>query len=265
MKRLYIVTGKGGVGKTTVSLALAKKLSEVNPEKKIRFISFNRELPTEIFQKTNIEQIDISLEESTEIYIGKKLNSQTIASWIMKTPFFKALYNMLPSLGQMVTLGHILDLLKNDPDLIIVLDSPASGHALSMFESTHNFRNIFGQGPIVRDIEKMHELLYDPSFLKVLILSLPTEMATQESVELKDYLIKLKFEETQILINDCLSYSPEIENQEQLPEFLKQKVNLENEVLSQNDLNALNKLPHIFTSDEAEVVKGLVQYIGSAQ
>lgn len=260
MKRLYILTGKGGVGKTTISLALTKFLS-LTKKNKVSFVSFNREFDIKVLQDLGLNFIDLDLKKSTEIYVGKKLGSQTIASWVMKTPFFSALYNMLPSLGQMVTLGHILDLLKDDPEQVIVLDSPASGHALSLFESTHNFKKIFGQGPIVQDIEKMHELLYNKDFLKTYILTLPTEMATQEGIELRSHLLGMNFKEVEILVNECLSANSKLDKfKNDLPEIILNKIQLEQQFLQTNEEN-LKVIPHLFTNDLNKLISALVPYM----
>jgi arsenite-transporting ATPase len=50
---------------------------------------------------------------------------------------------MIPGLGHMILFGHIIDELERDPELHIVIDAPASGHALTMFESTSTFETIF--------------------------------------------------------------------------------------------------------------------------
>ena len=149
-KRLYIFTGKGGVGKTTLSLAFARKLIEEN--KKCLYIYFennkidnkkvsSKELDQEA-TSLGIKKLGLDLLDCSQEYIGKKLKSDKIAKWVVATPFFQSLVNMIPGLSYVIYMGKILELLMEDPELTIVLDSPSSGHALTMFESTHNFNNI---------------------------------------------------------------------------------------------------------------------------
>ena len=111
----------------------------------------------------------MSTAKSAETYIAKKLSSEMVAGWIMKTPFFKSLFNMIPGLGMMILLGHIIEKLQNDPDLHIVMDSPSSGHAITMFESSHNFKEMFGKGMIVDDINRMHQFIYDEQRLRSIV------------------------------------------------------------------------------------------------
>ena len=58
---------------------------------------------------------------SIEKYISSKLKSDIIASWIMKTPFAKSLFNIIPGIGYMIFLGHIIWMLEQD-ELNAILD-----------------------------------------------------------------------------------------------------------------------------------------------
>ena len=251
--RLYIVTGKGGVGKTSVALGLVKKLKSEG--RKVLYNSFDQEEQTKICSDLNIPSIHFDLIESATTYMGKKLNSELVASWVMKTPFFKSLFNMIPGLGHMILLGHVIDILEEDPDLTIVLDSPSSGHALTMFESSHNFKEIFGSGLLVEDIKSMHKFIYAKDVLKTYIVSLPTRMALQESTEVIEHLKELDFNNTHLVANDCLS--PILEVEEELPDFLKTKKELEEKVISEFEEQIYSKISHSLGESFKDVLEDL--------
>src|SRR6476469_5824361 len=94
-RRLYIFTGKGGVGKTTLSKAFVKYLVEHDHE--AVYLTFQNSSLGDSHsgnsEKTvnGIREISLDLEESARGYIEKRLNSKMISSWIVKTPFFRAL------------------------------------------------------------------------------------------------------------------------------------------------------------------------------
>jgi arsenite-transporting ATPase len=182
-RRLYIFTGKGGVGKTTLAMSFTKQLQM--QKKEVKYFCFYQFPEKKLYESLKLPVLELNLEKSAETYIGRKLNSKTIASWIMKTHFFKSLFQILPALGHMILLGNIIDELENNPNLIIVLDSPASGHALTMFESSTNFKNIFKTGLIVKDIEKMHTFLNNENNLATYIVTNPSDLAITEARELQ--------------------------------------------------------------------------------
>ena len=201
--------------------------------------------------------LEINIETSAEIYIGRKLNSTFIASWIMKTHFFKSLFQMVPGLGHMILLGYLIDELEKDPSLIIVLDSPASGHALTMFESTSNFKTIFKNGLVVKDIDKMQQFLSGPNNLKTFVVTLATELGLSEALDLKNEL-ENNLPDTEahahLLVNDSFKKFFEIKSVDEkiLPPFLTQKIELEKSIVAQHFT-----LPHIDNDDMPKTVMEL--------
>jgi adenylate kinase family enzyme len=158
MSRLQIITGKGGVGKTTFAIQKTMQLSR--EDKEVFYISLDELLDEKIINETGIQQKYFETTSSMQTYIARKLGSKMIAKWVAEAPFFKALFNILPSLGMMITLGHIIDELEKNPNYIFILDAPATGHTLSLFESTMNYRRIFGRGVLVDDIDKINDFLF---------------------------------------------------------------------------------------------------------
>lgn len=257
--RLYIFTGKGGVGKTTVAMAFTKYLQSKNIN--VKYNCFHQ-LPEKALQaELHLPTIELKLETSAETYIGKKLNSTTIASWIMKTSFFKALFQMIPGLGHMILLGHLIDELDKDPSLVIVLDSPASGHALTMFESTSNFKTIFKTGLVVKDIERMQRFLKGENNLKTHVITLATELSLSEAMDLKNELDNNLTDtdaHTDMIVNDSFKkfFEKHLIDGSVLPDFLKQKIELEKDIVSK-----FYTLPHIDRTSPTQIVSELSHYM----
>lgn len=254
-QQLYIISGKGGTGKTSVSIALCKKLQQEN--KKVLYTAFDHEVDQILLDELSLPFFDTTVEKSCEKYIELKLKSATIAKWIMKTPFFSALFSILPSLGSMILLGHYIKNLENDPDLVIVLDSPATGHAKSMIEATYNFNEIFRAGVLVKDIQRMHNFLHNENNVKCIICSLPTEMSLQEASELKSFMTEKNIKNTSILLNNYL------QGNGSKIEFLSKKENAETEILKKfSEENKIDfKIPKFFTHDKSTVITKISKFL----
>lgn len=256
MSRLQIITGKGGVGKTTFAVQKTMKLSREGKE--VFYLSLDEKLDDEIIKQTGIQQKFFETTTSMQTYIARKLGSKMIAKWVADAPFFSALFNILPSLGMMITLGHIIDELEKNPNYIFVLDAPATGHTLSLFESTMNYRRIFGRGVLVDDIDKINDFLFDEHLVSFDIVSVPTELALEESIELKESLQKLGFLDINVILNDCLFLTKAIsEHQEILPKFLKEKVDLQTKLFEEFKQHIGRKVSHVTDADNLSVIQSI--------
>lgn len=254
-KRLYFFTGKGGVGKTSFALALTKFLQKEGVN--VAYFNFDQTQPKKLISLLKVPTINQTTEESAAIYIQNKLGSKTIANWILKTTFFKSLLNITPSIGYMISLGHIINRLEEDPSLTIVIDAPASGHTLSLFNSTHNFREMFKVGPLVEDIHKMHNFLEKSENIKVCILCLPNIMNVQEALELKKGLSSLKLFEGNLILNELLAGLNHNEI-EALPNFLREKISIEQNLKKQYEKDFTEVVPFLSSTDYADIVTSLI-------
>ncbi len=261
-RRLYIFTGKGGVGKTTLSKAFVRYLNEHDHE--AVYLTFKNQSLSETQKDENtetmidgIKTVSLDLEDSARGYIEKRLNSKMIAGWIVKTPFFRALVNMVPGFNYLIYLGRVLEMGRDNPRLIIVLDAPASGHALTMVESTTNFQQIFESGIIFEDTHKMLSRLNDPEYTKIHVVSLPSQMSWQEAIELKSGLKMRTPVEVNITVNNCL-YPLVEQNLSDLPAGLREKAINEKNLIEQHKTEMQCILPHSLGMNSKTVELDLV-------
>jgi anion-transporting ArsA/GET3 family ATPase len=260
--RFYIFTGKGGVGKTTLSVAFTKYLQENNKKvvlayfKNSKIDDDNNEIQ-ELVKLSNTQGLDLlalDLADSAKMYMGKRLKSPTIAKWIIKTPFFKSLINMIPGFNYLIFLGRILELLEEDPELIIVLDAPASGHALTMLESTRNFNEIFRKGILYNDTNRMREKLTQKGHTKINIATLPSTLAINEALELTSDINKIDNYHSEIYCNNVIS-NLQVKCP---PEFLSEKLKIEKEALALAGEKISHTISYSLEQGQDLVIKDLV-------
>lgn len=262
LKNFYIFTGKGGVGKTTLSLSFSQYLKERGENVSLAYFksgkleenttNFNETL--KLAQQLNIPVLSLDLMQSAKAYVAKKLKSKTIAEWVVRTPFFKSLINMIPGFNYLIYVGQILELLDENPNQVIVLDAPASGHAQTMLEAPKNFNEIFKSGELYQDTKKMQEILSDPAKVKINIVTLPGQLPISEALELKKSLLGVGNYNIEILCNYAFS---ELHLKE-LPDFLNQKIQNEKEALEMLPECDHLILPYSLASTPNELIKDLV-------
>ena len=261
-KNFYIFTGKGGVGKTTLSLAFSLYLK--NQNKNVSFAYFKSGKMDENARAFNeasnladnlgIDLLPLDLVDSAKAYVAKKLKSKTIAEWVVKTPFFKSLINMIPGFNYLIYVGQILEIIDEEPDRIIVLDAPSSGHAQTMIEAPSNFNDIFKSGELFDDTKKMQKLLTSKDKVKINIISLPGQLPITEAIELRDSLLTVGDFNIDMVCNYAFSKL----DIDELPGFLQTKVDIEKNALAELSPPPKAVLPFSSKTSQVELIKDLV-------
>ncbi|MBI4926020.1 MAG: ArsA family ATPase [Bdellovibrio sp.] len=187
-QNLIFVAGKGGVGKTTISQAIALALSQNS--KKTLWVEIENPLkpPGEKKQlSTTLWHLNCEATQAFEEYIQLKIPK--LFKLFINNKLIRSLFMVAPGIHDLFLLGKIW-FERNHFDHVVI-DLPSTGHGLSLFQGTYNFSELFRTGPTHKDTLEMLKTFHDPIKTTFLIVSLPEEMALQESLDLKDYLLKL--------------------------------------------------------------------------
>jgi anion-transporting ArsA/GET3 family ATPase len=194
-----IVTGKGGVGKSTVSAALAliaaragKRVlvCEVNAQERVAPLLGAPRTGTVVREALpGLYTVNVTPQEAMREYGLMVLKFKTIYDAVFENRLVRYFVRVVPSLAELVMLGKILYEAKAEErgrprwDLVVV-DAPATGHAVQLLRVPSALVDTVPGGPLRHDAEWMEAMLVDPARTSLAIVTLPEEMPVNEAVEL---------------------------------------------------------------------------------
>lgn len=204
-RRLIFVTGKGGVGKTTVSAALGLAaahrgkrtiLCEVQTQERMSSLlgregSVGHE-ETEITE--NLWSISIDPNRAVEEYMRHALRSRTLYKILIENRIFQYMFAAAPGTRELVTIGRLWELAQLErkwipgtaPYDLVIVDAPATGHGLGMLAAPRTFRDIARVGPIAGQADQIDAFFQDPTQTAIALVALPEEIPVNEALEFQE-------------------------------------------------------------------------------
>ncbi len=196
-RSFIVVAGKGGVGRTTVSAALARAaarrgrrvlLAQMDsPERLTRLLGAERAVGPEIVRVgDNLEAVNMTAKSALHEYALMVLRYETLYRALFENRAVRGFLGAIPGLDSYAMLGkawwHTTLLEHGRPryDLVIV-DGPASGHAIRMLTIPQAILDAVPKGPLARDAAAMRTLFTDPARAAFLIVTLAEDLPARET------------------------------------------------------------------------------------
>lgn len=190
--RLVIVAGKGGVGKTTISAALAQMAAKaglsalvVEMEGKHGLAAAfsappltydDQELSPGVRARTLTP--DLALLEYLEEHGLKRISKR-----LTRTGTVDVVSTAAPGIKDILVLGKVKQLEQRGEADLIILDAPAAGHAFTFLLSARSLMDTVSTGPIRTQAEEVLAMLTDDRRCRVILVTLPEETPVNEVVE----------------------------------------------------------------------------------
>jgi anion-transporting ArsA/GET3 family ATPase len=199
--RLLFVTGKGGVGKSTVATALgllaARRglrtiVAELSSQDRVQR-AFEHGGRTEPFQEVELApglySISIDPQHAMEEYL--RVKAGPLGSALGSSRLFGVFAMATPGMRELLSIGKIWELAQlrrrtrgAAPYDLVIVDAPATGHGVGLLRTPQTFAEIALVGPIAATASTIAETIADREFTAVVAVCTAEEMPVNETLEL---------------------------------------------------------------------------------
>lgn len=198
-KRLIFVTGKGGVGKSTVATVLgllaARRglrtvVAELSSQERVqRLFEHQGEHFQEVELAPGLFTISIDPEHAMDEYLRVKIG--TLGQALGSSRLFQAFAMATPGMRELLSIGKVWELAQlqrrtrgGAPYDLVIVDAPATGHGVGLLRTPRTFAEIARVGPIAHQGRTIAATIADRDFTGVVAVTTPEEMPVNETLSL---------------------------------------------------------------------------------
>jgi anion-transporting ArsA/GET3 family ATPase len=195
-RKLVFVSGKGGVGKTTIAAALAwlaaergKKTLVCEIDAKGDLASFYETGPTQFHEREvapRLWAMSMDTEASLKQYLALQLKLPLVARIGPLAKMFDFVASAAPGVKEIVTVGKLCWEVRERHYDLIVVDAPASGHIVGQLAAPQAINQLVQVGLVRQQTGWMLDILGDPRVTGLVVVATPAEMPVSETLELTE-------------------------------------------------------------------------------
>ena len=200
-KRVFFLSGKGGTGKTAISVGLARALARRGKRVLIVEIDAPRpNLPNYFGGQIDaqprkvgrrIDGCNIDFFSALRAYVESVVPVKRVVGLILKNRVVKIFLTATPGARELVLMSRIWEFSWDPRWDHIVVDLPASGHAMALMRCAFLARNAFVRGPLRKRADAIIDRFQDPGVAGLYFCALPGEMPINETLETRQQIVDL--------------------------------------------------------------------------
>jgi arsenite/tail-anchored protein-transporting ATPase len=220
-RRTFLVTGKGGVGRTVVAAALARVVAGLGKQVLLTEIGDHEQTESQLAQlfgqrrfAVNPHQISPNLwacrlwaPHGHELFLRAVLPGGVIVGAALRSRVVQNFLMAAPSFVEMGWFYHMLTLLR-EPRLdggfryeVMIIDMPATGHTLALTGLPEILLRLVTHGPIVSALNEGRAFINNPAQTAALVVTLPETLPVSEAIELVEGLRRTDVAVGAVLLN----------------------------------------------------------------
>ena len=185
-QRVLIVAGKGGVGKSAVSGALA--LLSAQSGLRTLLVTLDGET-IEVPAHDLLERIAVTPGRALTDYLSSK-GMGLLSRQLAKSGIVELVATTAPGLDDLLVLGRIKAFEKELRADVIIVDGPAAGHASDLVRAPLQLKRAISTGPIGQQADEVITMLSDGSRCKVMMVTTPAFTPVTETVEVANSMVE---------------------------------------------------------------------------
>lgn len=195
-ERLVIVTGKGGVGKTAVATGIACASASAGLRTVLvtldntdtRHPLLDVPLGYKPFQvRAGLFASRVDALQAVQEYVRRHFPFSSFYERFFETRTFRDFAAAAPGFEELMCLGKLYDLATGPDFDRVVFDAPSMGHLKLLLEVPGVTLRAVHVGPLNHNARKIQDLILDSSRTRVVLTTVPEEMAITEALELEAY------------------------------------------------------------------------------
>lgn len=222
-RKLLVVAGKGGVGRSTVAAALARELAapsrrvllmEADPWESLHeLLGVAPSGGEEIQVEETLSLLALKPRQVLDEVVRRQVGVALLANRILASPLYHHFTEGAPGLKELAVLHYARSRLEGKGDGgdaavdLVVLEAPPTGHGVLLLTAPLVVQEVVQSGPFGRMAKGLAAFVSDPGVTAMVVVTLAEEMPMEEALDLRRTLGQALHRTAELLIVNRL-YPP---------------------------------------------------------
>lgn len=202
--KILFFTGKGGTGKSWLSQRIAAQAAEQGFRVALLEVTGASSSGAHI-EGRGYTHLQLDAHKALGTLLGDVIGFSFVVRRLLESRTFTALSAAAPGLADLATLAEIAQLAKSGTYDFVLVDAPASGHALPLLTAATRIGEFITFGPIAQLAARLQKLVRDPSRFQIVVTTTAEELPVVETLSLTDELAGAQLPAVTVVANALLS------------------------------------------------------------